>query len=78
MAPRAFNARIYSMSQAKFGAGQRVSVVRSGAFSAAAGTYRVVSVLPAERGPQQYRVRNDGETFDRVLDEARLEAVGYE
>lgn len=66
------------MTQPKFGEGQRVSVARSGAFAAAAGTYRVVSVLPLERGPQQYRVRNDGENFDRVLDEARLEAAAYE
>ncbi len=67
------------MSQAKFGEGERVSVTRSGAFSAAAGTYRIVSVLPAaERGPQQYRVRNEGENFDRVLDEARLEAVSHD
>ncbi|MCL4714326.1 MAG: hypothetical protein KJZ75_05425 [Hyphomonadaceae bacterium] len=66
------------MARTKFSAGQRVSVVRSGAFSAPSGGYRVVSALPRERGPQQYRVRNDGETFDRVLDEARLEAVRYD
>jgi len=63
------------MAQTKFGAGQRVSIVRSGAFSAPSGFYRIVNVLPRERGPQQYRVRNDGESFDRVLDEARLEAA---
>lgn len=66
------------MAQAKFGAGQRVSVVRSGSFSAPSGTYRVITALPRERGPQQYRVRNDGETFDRVLDEARLEEAGHD
>jgi hypothetical protein len=34
-----------------------------------------VAALPLERGAQQYRVRNDGESFDRVLDESRLEAA---
>jgi hypothetical protein len=63
------------MAQAKFGAGQRVAVVRSGSFSAPSGSYKIVSVLPLERGPQQYRVRNEGESFDRILDEARLGAV---
>jgi hypothetical protein len=37
--------------------------------------YRVVSALPKETGPQQYRVRSDGETHDRIVDEVRLEAV---
>ena len=59
----------------KFGAGQRVSILRSGAFSAPSGLYRIVAVLPLERGPRQYRVRSDGETFDRIIDEVRLEAV---
>jgi hypothetical protein len=63
------------MAQTKFGAGQRVAIVRSGAFSAPSGVYRIVSALPLERGPQQYRVRNDNETFDRIMDEVRLEAV---
>ncbi|MGD9816429.1 MAG: hypothetical protein AB7Q23_04275 [Hyphomonadaceae bacterium] len=63
------------MLETKFGAGQRVAVVRGNGVSAPPGVYRVVRVMPAERGPQQYRVRNESETFDRVLDEARLEAV---
>ncbi|MBL8530920.1 MAG: hypothetical protein JNK94_04225 [Hyphomonadaceae bacterium] len=66
------------MAQPKFSAGQRVSVVRSGAFSAPPGAYRVVQPLPHERGAQQYRVRNDAEAYDRILDEARLEAVLHE
>jgi hypothetical protein len=66
------------MSRTKFGAGQRVSILRSGAFSAPSGSYRIVSALPLERGPQQYRVKNETENFDRVLDESRLEAVGHE
>jgi len=66
------------MSQTKFGAGQRVSILRSGSFSAPSGTYRIVRPLPLERGPQQYRVKNDLETFDRILDESRLEAASYD
>lgn len=63
------------MAQTKFGAGERVSIVRSGAFSAPAGAYRIVSALPNETGRQQYRVRNDAEAFDRIMDESRLETV---
>jgi len=62
----------------KFGDGQRVSILRSGAFSAPGGSYRVVRALPLEKGPQQYRVKNDAESFDRIMDESRLEATTYE
>lgn len=61
------------MAHTKFGAGQRVSIVRSGAYSAPSGTYRIVNALPNETGRQQYRVRNDAEAFDRIMDESRLE-----
>jgi hypothetical protein len=70
-----FKTRVILMAQPKFGAGQRVSIMRSGAFPAPTGTYSVVSVLPKESGPRQYRVRSDGETFDRIIDEVRLQAV---
>lgn len=63
------------MTRTKFGAGQRVAILRSGAFTAPSGSYRVVSALPLERGPQQYRVKNETESFDRIMDESRLEAV---
>jgi hypothetical protein len=66
------------MALKKFGEGQSVSIVRSGSFSAPAGVYRIVRVLPLGDGPQQYRVRNASESFDRVIDEARLEAVRYD
>jgi hypothetical protein len=66
------------MAQTKFGAGQRVSVIRSGAFSAPSGSYRIVTALPNDRGSQQYRVRNESETFDRVMDESRLEEVRFD
>lgn len=65
------------MAKVKFAAGQRVSLVGARSFSAgaASGGYRVVAALPKETGPQQYRVRSDGETHDRIVDEVRLEAV---
>jgi len=63
------------MAQTKFGVGQRVSIPRSAPYSAApSGSYRIVSALPRDQGPQQYRVRNESEAFDRILDEARFEA----
>jgi hypothetical protein len=66
------------MASLKFAAGQHVWLVgaRTSSASASKGVYRVVSALPKERGPQAYRVRSDGETHDRVVEEARLEAVG--
>lgn len=65
------------MAQTKFSAGARARVTRA-AFGSASGAVSVVSVLPKEAGPQQYRVRADGETFERVIEEARLEAVTYD
>lgn len=66
------------MAPAKFCEGQRVLIVKSGGFSAPSGVCRIIGALPLERGPQQYRVRSEGENFDRIVDEARLEAVSYD
>jgi hypothetical protein len=63
------------MAQLKYSAGQRVALMRGVGFSVPAGSYRVVGALPREAGPQQYRIRNDNEMFDRIVDEARLEAA---
>ncbi|MGE0596686.1 MAG: hypothetical protein AB7P07_09970 [Hyphomonadaceae bacterium] len=60
---------------AKFSAGQRVSILRSGTFSAPTGIYRVIRAYPADPGPRRYRVKNEAENFERVMDEARLEAA---
>ena len=66
------------MADVKFVAGQHVSIMRGRSFAASAprGVYRIVAVLPKEMGAQRYRVRSDGETHDRIVDETRLEAVG--
>jgi hypothetical protein len=67
------------MAQTKFSVGQRVSVARGSTFGATAGGFcSVVTPLPRGAGPQQYRVRTEGENFDRIIDEARLEAVSYD
>jgi hypothetical protein len=65
------------MTYAKFAAGQRVALVGARSFSTGAprGVYRIVAALPKETGPQQYRVRSEGEAHDRVVDEVRLEAA---
>lgn len=65
------------MADVKFAAGQRVSLVGVRSFSASApkGVYRVVAALPMEGGQQRYRVRSDGEMYDRIVDEVRLEAA---
>lgn len=65
------------MADVKFAAGQRVSLIGARSFSASApqGVYRVVVALPMEGSAQRYRVRNDGETHDRIVDEERLQAV---
>lgn len=66
------------MAQTKFDAGQRVAIVRTAAFAAPSGDYRVVRALPLESGPQRYRVRHNNEAFDRIVDESRLKEVSYE
>jgi hypothetical protein len=63
------------MAQTKFGAGARVSISRGGGFAAPGGFYRVISVMPREAGPQRYRIKNETENFERVVDESRLEAM---
>lgn len=66
------------MAQTKFSAGQRVSVLRGAGFGAPPGVFRIVSALPREDArPQQYRVRSDGENFDRIVEETRLESAGW-
>jgi hypothetical protein len=63
------------MAQTKFSAGERVSITRAVGFSTISSSCRVVTPLPRDAGPQQYRVRSEAESFDRIIDEARLEAV---
>ena len=66
------------MAQTRFRAGQRVQVTRANSFGGTGGFCSIVAPLPRDTGPQQYRVRSDGESFDRIVDEVRLEAVTYD
>jgi len=66
------------MAQTKFSAGERVAITRAVGFSVRDSACRVVSALPRDNGPQQYRIRSEGESFDRIIDEVRLEAKSYE
>ncbi|ANP46956.1 hypothetical protein [Candidatus Viadribacter manganicus] len=63
------------MAPTKFSAGERVFVARGGNFGVQPGAVEVLRALPRDSGPQRYRVRAVGETFERVVDEARLEAA---
>ena len=63
------------MAQTKFSAGERVSITRAVGFSAQSAACHVITPLPRDSGPQQYRVRSEAESFDRIIDEARLESV---
>lgn len=65
------------MAPTKFSAGERVRATRGG-LGTPVGGMRILTVLPRDAGPQQYRVRAEGETFERVMDEGRLEAFTYE
>jgi len=57
----------------KFKVGQTVRL-ESGARAAASPeqVYRVVGTLPARNGYPQYRVRNSGEAYERVVTEDQL------
>jgi hypothetical protein len=63
------------MAPTKFSAGQRVSATRSSVAGAPAGFFHIISALPRDAGPQQYRVRGESEAFERIVAENRLEAV---
>ena len=66
------------MAQPRFRAGQRVQVTRANGYGGPSGFCSIVTALPRDAGPQQYRVRGDEENFDRIVEEARLEAVTYD
>jgi len=39
----------------------------------ASGTYKVVKLLPSDGDDYQYRIKNQGEAFERVAKESQLE-----
>jgi hypothetical protein len=59
----------------KFKAGQRVLIVGSKPLSAPRGRYRIIGALPNVEGQARYRVKGEIEQYERVVDEAELEAA---
>ena len=57
----------------KFSIGQHV-VVSATRFDRVpvTGTFKIMALLPAEAGEQQYRIKNDREAFERRVGESRL------
>lgn len=66
------------MAQTKFSAGERVAILRAKGFSPSVASCQIIAALPRDAGPQQYRIRAEAESFDRIIDEARLEATPHE
>ena len=58
-----------------FSAGQRVNVLRTRQPHAPGGIYKIIRALPSDGGPIRYRMKSDGETFERIMDESSLEPV---
>jgi hypothetical protein len=67
----------FNMLIPTFCAGQRVAVVHARPPFAPGGTYKIIRAQPAEGGPIRYCIKSDSEAFERIVDEARLEAVNY-
>lgn len=56
----------------RFSIGQRVSLSATRFERVPIGSYRVTAQLPAEGGEHQYRVKHEGEAFERRVGEHRL------
>jgi hypothetical protein len=62
------------MSLHRFTVGERVSVTRTRTHIALAGAYKVIALLPGD-GARSYRVKSEGEPYERIVTEDRLEAA---
>jgi hypothetical protein len=59
--------------QHKYAVGQMVELVAAPRQSnRPSGPCRVLTCMPVERGPLQYRIQSDGESIQRVVSEADL------
>lgn len=63
------------MSARKFVVGDVVRVEDSSNANVRPGFYTIIKALPLAGPLQQYRVKNSLDSFERVLDEAVLQAV---
>jgi hypothetical protein len=66
------------MKAAKFSAGQNVTLARRKGNAAQPGPFQIVKVMPLGGRIQQYRVKCQQEPYDRIVEEARLEAYQNE
>lgn len=61
------------LRQHRYRIGERLRLVVAGnGIGRAAGTCRVIALLPPERGVYSYRIRNEVENFERVVVETDL------
>jgi hypothetical protein len=66
------------MTAPLYSAGQRVNVLRTRLSQAPGGIYKIIRALPDDGRPTRYRVKSDGEAFERIIDETGLEGVRYD
>jgi hypothetical protein len=63
------------MPDHKFKVGQRVRLSAAAIDRGVAGIYKVVALLPEERGDRQYRVQSTAGTQQRVVWESQLSGL---
>jgi hypothetical protein len=59
----------------KFLSGQNVRLCRSLFHGWADGEYKIIRSLPENRGEQQYRVKSEQESHERVVNESDMETA---
>jgi hypothetical protein len=65
------------MPSHKFKIGQTVRLSAAGIDRGAGGHYRVVALMPEERGDRQYRIQSASGSQQRVAWESQLSAVNF-
>lgn len=61
------------MAAHKFKIGQKVSIIPGNMRMRAVGEFKVLKLLPASDGQNQYRVKGTAEQFERVVKEFDIE-----
>ncbi len=61
------------MAAHKFKVGQRVTLIPGFGRMSGSGDYKILMLLPATEGQNQYRVKSAAETFERVVKEMDLD-----
>lgn len=65
------------MPSHKFKVGQSVRLSGSAVNRGIAGVYKVVALLPEERGDHQYRIQSPGGSQQRIAWESQLSPVSF-